>query len=90
MVAWGPVCGGLRDGGCAGCVCVFTGPLYFVHSMPAGIKWPLKGGVVASGELLKGGIAGCHARNGMGRIAALPGSEHLLRAIQTCIGPRCP
>ena len=35
-------------------------PFYFVHSMPAGIKWPLKGSVEASGDTApKGGIAGC-------------------------------
>ena len=36
-------------------------PIYFVHSMPAGIKWPLKGSVVAFGDSApKGGLAGCH------------------------------
>ena len=36
-------------------------PFYFVHSMPAGIKWPLKGSVVASGDSApKGDLAGCH------------------------------
>ena len=46
------VLGARRDG---------SPPIYFVHSMHAGIKWPLKGSVVASGDSApKGGLAGCH------------------------------
>ena len=60
-------------------------PIYFVHSMPAGVKWPYVQWFQAS--LLKCGLAGDHARNGIGRIAAFPESEHFLWAIQTCIGP---
>ena len=54
-------------------VCVSAGPLYFVHSMPAGIKWPLLELQWFQASLLKGGLAGYHARNGIGRIAAFPG-----------------
>ena len=52
MVAWGSgVLGARRDG---------SSPIYFAHSMLAGIKWPLKGSVVASGDSApKGGLAGC-------------------------------
>ena len=75
--------------------CVMAGgspvpPFYFVHSMPAGIKWPLLELQWFQASLLKGGLAGYHARNGIGRIAAFPESEQFLWAIQTCIGPRCP
>ena len=51
MVAWGSgVLGARRDG---------SSSINFVRSMPAGIRWPLKGRVVASGDTA---IAGRYSR----------------------------